>query len=63
MDLETSTRHFHIRWKGKEKLDWQCFSTRERAEAEALYLMRPDEEFTIEEVSEECPLGRKLGAT
>jgi len=59
MDSTNSARHFHIHWEKKETLDWQCFSTRERAEQEAIYLASPGEEFTIEEV-ETCLLRRKF---
>ena len=26
-----SSPHFHIRWLGKENLDWECFSTENEA--------------------------------
>jgi len=53
--------HFHIRWKAKETIDWECFSTREEAMSRALELAHPGENFTIEEVTANCPM-RGAGA-
>ena len=48
--------HFHIRWKKKSTLDWECFPSHAEAETRAAELAEPDEVFTIEEVSSECPM-------
>jgi hypothetical protein len=47
--------HFHIRWNEKNVLVWECFDTREEAEAQARELAAWNETFTIEAVSQECP--------
>ena len=62
MNPNTSTKHFHIRWKGKADLDWECFATREMAEADARYLARANEEFSIEEVNGSCPMRMRVSA-
>ena len=46
--------HYHIRWSGKELLDWQRFSTPEEAKARARQLVRQGETYTIEEHDETC---------
>jgi len=46
--------HFHIRWSGKDSLDWQRFRTREEAAERARELARPQETYAIEEYSSEC---------
>lgn len=58
MDLNaiSSRAHFHIQWDGFDRLDWQCFDTREKAMTFAKELARLDEAFTIVEVCEACPL-------
>src|ERR1700719_4394351 len=48
------TTHFHIRWSGVARLDWERFATREQAEARAKELVRPGEIFKIEEFRKEC---------
>ena len=61
---EGITPHFHIRWKGKERPDWECFETRSGALARASELAQPHEEFTIEEVFAKCPIrGTKVAST
>lgn len=45
--------HYHIRWSNSE-LDWEPFGTREEAEASALNLVRPNENYTIQEFDETC---------
>ncbi len=55
--------HFHIRWNEKEKLDWECFQTRDAAYARALSLVLNDETFAIEEVSTACPLRSKSASS
>lgn len=57
-----SSPHFHIRWLGKENLDWECFSTENEAKERATSLMFPGEAFTIEEVYMECPLRELMKA-
>lgn len=47
--------HYHIRWSGS-KLDWEVFNTREEAEVAAGLLVRPKENYTIEEFDTDCPL-------
>ena len=48
--------HYHIRWSGKELLDWQRFSTPEEARTRARQLVRLGETYTIEERDDEtCP--------
>jgi hypothetical protein len=55
--------HFHIRWKGKGSLDWECFETHSGATTRALELAQPNEEFTIEEVFAKCPLREQKAAS
>jgi hypothetical protein len=47
--------HYHIRWKNKQSLDWECFQSYSEAGIRAAELVSPSETFTIEEVSSECP--------
>ena len=49
-----TTDHFHIRWPGVARLDWEPFRTRQEAEARAKELARPGELYVIEEFREEC---------
>ena len=53
---DKSLIHFHIRWRGESKLDWECFETREEATERAASLAQPNEVFAIEEISARCPL-------
>jgi hypothetical protein len=46
---------WHIRWYGG-KLDWECFGTREEAEASAKQLAKPNETYSIEECDGTCPM-------
>jgi hypothetical protein len=65
MDRNTlsSGAHFHIQWDGFQRLDWQCFNTRETATMRAKELARPDEKFAIVEVRGTCPVsGRKAAS-
>jgi len=48
--------HYHIRWEHQEDLDWECLHTYAEAKKRAEDLAGPDERFTIEEVSSDCPL-------
>lgn len=45
--------HYHIRWSDSQ-LDWEAFCTREEAETLALNLVRPHENYTIQEFDETC---------
>ena len=47
--------HYHIRWSGKDSLDWERFPSRPDAEVQARQLVRPGETYTIEEHGETCP--------
>jgi hypothetical protein len=47
-------KHFHIRWDGVERLDWEPFETPEQAESRAKELARPGEPFAIEEHGKTC---------
>jgi hypothetical protein len=47
---------YHIRWSGKELLNWERFGTPEEAQATARQLVRLGETYTIEEQHDEtCP--------
>lgn len=48
--------HFHIRWMGKENLDWECFATEREATERATDLAIPGEPFDVEEVHTNCPV-------
>lgn len=52
--------HFHIRWE--DKLDWECFETREEASARAKELARPQEAYEIEMFDGQCPACGMLGS-
>jgi hypothetical protein len=58
----TPLPHFHIRWLDKEKLDWECFATRDEATERATDLALPGEAFTIEEIHTKCPLLEKIAS-
>ena len=53
---ESVHSHFHIRWTHKKSLDWECFPTESEASVRAGELAQPGEDFTIEEVLEDCPM-------
>jgi hypothetical protein len=63
--VPVSASHFHIRWSGKDSLDWQRFQTRQDAITLASELVRPGETYTVEEHSANCPFCQqyKLAAT
>lgn len=61
MDSSRSYIHFHIRWREKDSLDWECFETHDASHTRALALMLTGETFEIVEVSMNCPL-RSLAA-
>jgi hypothetical protein len=63
MDRKPVSSHFHIQWNDFVCLDWQCFTTRELAMTRAKELARPDEEFTIVEVSGTCAPGGPKAAS
>ena len=44
----------------KANLDWECFRIHAEASIRAAELAVPDEAFTIEEVSSECPMLRVM---
>jgi hypothetical protein len=46
--------HFHIRWTGVARLDWEPFGAREEAESRAKELVRPGELFAVEKYDETC---------
>jgi hypothetical protein len=60
---ESPHTHFHIRWEGSTNLDWECFETQSDALGRAMEIARPEEDFTIEEVSMNCPLRRAHSAS
>ncbi len=47
--------HYHIRWSGKETLDWEGFETFSMADESARQLVKPGETYAIEEHGETCP--------
>src|SRR5690348_11514516 len=55
MERKQENHHFHIRWSGKNTLDWESFGSREEAEASAKQLVRQGETYTIEEYGLDCP--------
>jgi hypothetical protein len=63
MDQNPVSSHFHIQWNDFVCLDWQCFTTRDAAMIRAKELARPDEEFTIVEVSGKCAPGRQKASS
>jgi len=46
--------HFHIRWEGVKRLDWEPFETREQAESRAKELVQSGESFVLEEHGKNC---------
>jgi hypothetical protein len=50
--------HYHIRWS-TSKLDWEAFSTRAEAENAATQLMRPQENYSIEQADGEPAMRRR----
>jgi hypothetical protein len=53
---DSSKTHFHIQWIDPNRLDWECFYTLPDAFCRAQELAAPNEGFTIEEVSTNCPM-------
>jgi hypothetical protein len=60
---ESPHTHFHIRWEDSKNLDWECFESQSDALGRAMEIARPEEDFTIEEVSTNCPLRRVHSAS
>lgn len=50
----TLKKHYHIRWSGVARLDWEAFKTAAEAEASARELLREGETFTVEERDAFC---------
>ena len=46
--------HYHIRWSGQNRLDWERFDSDADAVVAARQLKRLGETFTIEERDESC---------
>lgn len=46
--------HYHIKWDGAGKLDWEAFKTKEQADQRALELARTGEKYDIEERDDSC---------
>lgn len=53
--MNAHTAHYHIRWLGKDTLDWESFTTWEEAEARAKELVRLHETYTVEDFDGDCP--------
>jgi hypothetical protein len=53
--------HFHIKWRNKDDLDWQCFESHEEALSRAEELAFSGEDYSIERVCIDCPLRRTRG--
>jgi len=49
-----SKTHYHIRWSGVARLDWEAFKTAAEAAASARELLREGETFTVEEQDAFC---------
>ncbi len=47
--------HFHIRWAGVARLDWEPFQTLGQALLRATELGRPGESFQLVEADDSCP--------
>jgi hypothetical protein len=62
-DLEFNRPHYHIRWEHKLTLDWECFQTYYEASIRAAELAGPEETFTIQEVSSDCPSHKAKSAS
>ena len=52
--MNRKNAHYHIRWSGKEALDWEAFDSRADAEIGAAQLVRFGETYTIEERDQDC---------
>jgi hypothetical protein len=49
-----SAKHYHIRWSGAARLDWEPFRSIAEAEASAKQLLREGETYGIEEMDASC---------
>ena len=47
-------KHYHIRWSGIARLDWEPFRSIADAEASAKQLLRQGETYSIEEMGASC---------
>jgi hypothetical protein len=55
-EIKSSSKiHFHIRWTGVKRLDWEAFSTRDQADIRAKEFVRQDETYSLEMFDESCP--------
>jgi hypothetical protein len=52
--------HYHIRWSGVARLDWESFSTPAQADVSANQLMRRGETYTIEQYDQSCTRCREV---
>lgn len=52
--MDRTAPHYHIRWSGKEVLDWDAFGSRSEAEASAKELVHRDETYTIKAYGQLC---------
>jgi hypothetical protein len=52
--MDRNTLHYHIRWSSAS-LYRQRFKTHAEAIVRAIQLMRPGENYTIEELDADCP--------
>jgi hypothetical protein len=50
----TEIKHYHIRWSGIARLDWEPFRTAAEADASARQLLRAGETFSIEASDATC---------
>ena len=53
--------HFHIKWKEKDRFDWERFETAAEATERAQQIVQPNETFSIEPFSnDDCPFCRDV---
>jgi hypothetical protein len=50
----TIVKHYHIRWSGIARLDWEPFQSTAEAEKSARQLLREGETYSIEEMDASC---------
>ncbi|HLJ22604.1 MAG TPA: hypothetical protein VKT71_00770 [Candidatus Acidoferrales bacterium] len=50
----TVVKHYHIRWSGIARLDWEPFRSIAEAEESARQLLREGETYSIEEMDGSC---------
>ena len=51
---ESHNFHYHIRWSGDTRVDWDCFTTAEEAKCCADQMVRWGEDYTVERFDEDC---------